>query len=128
MCTPPHTVSHSLGVGLLKQRRPELVLGLGVHEDEVAPARRQQVVDDDVDPLAVAPEPEVEDPGVVVGFLIVPLLLLVVRDHLGRQDTRIRARPRRRGQGEFQRFFFLGGGLSGSGHPHQYPHQLEYSL
>ena len=47
-----------LGVGLLHQRRPELVRRLGVHEHEFAEAGGEVVVDHNVHPLAVLPESE----------------------------------------------------------------------
>ena len=75
-------VSHSLGVGLLQQSAPELVSGLRVHEDEFAVDRGQQVVDHHVNPLAVSPKVEVENAGVVLRLLRVPLLVFVVGDHL----------------------------------------------
>ena len=82
ICAPPHITSHqnSLGVGLLQQSAPELVARLGVTEDELALAGGETVVDDHLDPLAEAPEVEFEHAH--VGVLLVPLLLLGVREHL----------------------------------------------
>lgn len=72
-----------LGIGLFHQCTPELVLGVGVAIDELVVKRRQTVVDHHVQPLAEAPELEVENPGVALGLLGIPLLLLPVRDDLG---------------------------------------------
>ena len=47
--------------------------------DEAAITGRQEVFDNDIDPVAELPELEVEDASVV---LLNPVLLLVVRDHL----------------------------------------------
>lgn len=49
-----------LGVGLLKERRPELVGLLGPQVDQPAVAGGEPVVDDDLHPLA---EPAVITPG-----------------------------------------------------------------
>ena len=53
-----------------------LFTNLGLHEDELAVARGEVVVDDDVDPLAVLPEAKVEDARVLVAEA------LVQRNHL----------------------------------------------
>lgn len=50
-----------LGVGLLQQRAPKLVAVVRLQEDEFAVPGRQPVVDDDVHPRAVAPEPAPEE-------------------------------------------------------------------
>ena len=71
-----------LGVGLLQQGAPEFVLGLGVHEDELPISCRQKIVDDDVNPLSVPPEPEVENSAIFFRFLVVPFLVFVVRNDL----------------------------------------------
>ena len=71
-----------LGIGFLQQGAPEFVLGLGVHEDELSVSCRQEIVDDDVNPLSVPPEPEMENTAIFFRFLIVPFLVLVVRNDL----------------------------------------------
>lgn len=74
-----------LGVGLLQQGAPKLPRCGGAAEQQHAvPADRQTVVHNDVHPTAESPEPEVEDSRVQVGMLRIPVLVDVVRDHLGR--------------------------------------------
>lgn len=65
MITDPVGVTNSLCISFLQQRRPELVAGLGVCEDEAAVPCGEVVVDDDVDPTSAAPKLEVEDAGVL---------------------------------------------------------------
>ena len=74
-----------LSVGLLQQGAPELAWG-GRATEQQRPflADRQAVVHHHVRPAAKTPKAEVEDSGVQVGTLGVPLLLLVVRNHLTR--------------------------------------------
>ena len=75
----PLAVWHGLlGICFLEQCAPELVPDGGMDVDELAIPCRQEVIDHHVHPLAELPEPEVEDPPV----LRVPVLLLVVRNHL----------------------------------------------
>ena len=62
---------HVLGEGLLKQRGPELRVLRRVHEDELVVVGGKTVVHDDVRPLAVLPEPEAEDPGIVLAEALV---------------------------------------------------------
>ena len=82
-CTAP-----VLGIGFLQQSAPELVALLGVSEDQASVDGRQEVVDDHVDPLAEAPEAEVEGPGVVFGRIqLVPFLIFVVGYHLHTDDV-----------------------------------------
>ena len=65
-----------LGVGLLQQGAPELVLLHRPQVDELAVPRGELVVHDDLDPLAEAPEAELEDARVAA------VEVLVVRDDL----------------------------------------------
>ena len=69
----------ALGVGLLEQRGPELVVLDRVHVDELPVAGGQAVVDDHVGPRAVVPEAEVEDARVHVAVLLDEVL--VARRH-----------------------------------------------
>ena len=55
-----------LGVGLLQESGPELVLGVGVSEGQLASLAGQEVIHHHLHPLPVLPEPEEEDAGVVV--------------------------------------------------------------
>lgn len=73
---------HLLGVGLLHQGAPELVAGIGVAVDELVVDCGQLVINDHVHPLPKAPKVEVEDAGIAVRLLGVPLLLLPVWDDL----------------------------------------------
>merc|ERR1740128_1347898 len=66
-----------LGVGLLEQRAPHLVLTVRLHEDKVAVPGGQVVINNHVHPLAVLPELEMEDAGILLGEA------LVQRDHPG---------------------------------------------
>lgn len=50
------TEPHSLGIGFLQQRAPELVVVGGVEEDQAVPERGQTVIDHDVQPFTVLPE------------------------------------------------------------------------
>ncbi|KAK0131901.1 Olfactory marker protein [Merluccius polli] len=68
-------------------RAPELVGVVGVAVHQLAVDGGQPVVHHHVHPVAEAPEAEVEDPGVGVGLLAVPLLVLPVRDHLDRDTS-----------------------------------------
>ena len=52
-------------------RANRLFANLGLHEDELAVARGEVVVDDNVDPLAVLPEAKVEDARVLVAEALV---------------------------------------------------------
>ena len=52
---------YELRVCLLDERTPQLVAGLGVHEDQPAAVGGQQVIDDHLLPLAVLPEPAIND-------------------------------------------------------------------
>lgn len=56
--------------------------------DELVVDRGQPVIDDHVHPLPEAPEMEVEDACIGIGFLRVPLLLLPVWDDLDRKEDR----------------------------------------
>ena len=56
-----------LGVSLLQQSCPELVLLRRVHEHQTSIPRRQVVVNDHFFPLAEHPEVETEDAAVFVG-------------------------------------------------------------
>ena len=62
---------YKLGVCFLEQRRPELVVSWRMNEDEFALERWKEVVDDDVDPLAVLPDSEVKHSGVVLDEQVV---------------------------------------------------------
>ena len=71
-----------LGVGFLQQGAPELVVVLRVAVDEFPVDRRQPVVHHHVHPLPEHPELKVEDSGVALRVFRVPLLILVIRNHL----------------------------------------------
>lgn len=71
-----------LGVGLLHQRAPKLIAVVGVAVHQLSIHRGEPVIDHYVHPLSKPPEAEVEDPGVGVRFVFVPLLILPVRNHL----------------------------------------------
>lgn len=85
---PPARCQHLLGVGLLHQGTPELVAGAGVAVDELVVDCGQPVVNDHIHPLPKAPEVEVEDACIGIGFLGVPLLLLPVWDDLDGEGNR----------------------------------------
>ena len=55
-----------------------VIPNLGLHEDQLAVARGEVIVDDDVDPLAVLPEAKVEDAGVFVAEALVQRHYLVM--------------------------------------------------
>ena len=55
---------------------------LGVDESESAVARRKVVVNNHLDPLAIAPEPEAKDATVLLRMFLVPLLIFVIRNNL----------------------------------------------
>ena len=80
--THPHTHSthtthtRSLGISLLEEGTPELIVILRVNEDELAIVGGQTIIDDQVHPLPKMPEPEVEYPSIAKA----PALLM--RDHL----------------------------------------------
>lgn len=74
---------HLLGIGLLHQGTPELIAGVGVAVDELVVDCGQPVIDDHVHPFPEAPEVEVKDARVGVGFFRVPFLLFPVWDDLG---------------------------------------------
>lgn len=74
---------HSLGVGLLHQCTPELVAVVGVTIDQLVVDSREPVVNHHVNPLTEAPEAKVENSGIRIWLLRVPLLLLPVGDDLG---------------------------------------------
>ena len=71
-----------LGISLFQQGAPELVDIFRVDVDQFAITGWQEVIDHHVDPLAKPPELEVEDSGVFLRMFIVPLLVLMLRDHL----------------------------------------------
>ena len=72
-----------LGVGLLQQSAPKLPWsGRATEEQHSITADRQTVVHDNIRPTAESPEPEMEDAGVQVGTLRVPLLVHMVWDNL----------------------------------------------
>lgn len=50
------TAHYSLGIGLLQQGAPELVPLSGLSEDQLVVEGRDTVVNDDIDPVAIAPE------------------------------------------------------------------------
>ena len=50
-----------LGISLLKQSTPELIVILGVNEDELSIVRRESVIDHYIHPLAKMPESEMEN-------------------------------------------------------------------
>lgn len=60
-----------LCIGLLKKSGPKLVAVGGVHEDELAVAGGQTIVNDDLHPLTEMPKVETEDTTVVVGEALV---------------------------------------------------------
>jgi len=53
-----------LGVGLLEKGRPELLLGVGLHEDKLPIPCWKAVINDDINPLAILPELKVEDASI----------------------------------------------------------------
>ena len=73
------SVFHSLSVSLLQQRTPEFVLLLRVNVDKFAISRRQKIIDDDIDPFAESPELEVKDSWILLGMLLIPFLVLMIR-------------------------------------------------
>lgn len=79
---------YSLGVGLLQHGTPELVVVLRVAVDEFSVDRRQPVVHHHVHPLPEHPELKVEDSSVALRVFRVPLLILVIRNHLEITHTR----------------------------------------
>lgn len=60
-CGHTHVRSHSLSIGLLEQRGPELVPLVRVHVDEGASGAGQPVVNDHLHPASVLPNLEAED-------------------------------------------------------------------
>ena len=73
---------YSLGVGLLEEGAPELIVIFWVSVDELVSVGREAVVDDDILPLAEAPEAEVEDAGILLLVILIPVLFLGVGHHL----------------------------------------------
>lgn len=71
-----------LGVGLLQQCAPELVVVFGVTVDQFSVDGGQPVVDHHVHPLPKHPELKVKDAGVFLRVLGIPLLILVIRNDL----------------------------------------------
>jgi len=71
-----------LGISLLHQGTPELILGVGVAVDELVVERGQAVIYYHIQPLTETPELEVEDPCIALRLLGIPLLLLPVWDDL----------------------------------------------
>lgn len=87
----------SLGVGLFQERAPELVLLGRVHEDQLVIVGGQAVVNDDVHPLPILPELEVEDPtvsltgreGLVTGHHTVQQVLVTAQAGHGSQQPAV---------------------------------------
>lgn len=71
-----------LGIGLLQQRTPELIVIFGVTVDKLSINCRQPVVDHHIHPLPKHPELKVEDSSIVLWVFRIPLLILVVGDYL----------------------------------------------
>ena len=57
---------HSLGVGLLKERTPELILVIRAQKVQSILVRGQSVINYNLCPLAIPPESEAEDTAVVL--------------------------------------------------------------
>lgn len=77
-----HLPKYLLGISLLHQGTPELILGVGVAVDELVVKRGQAVIYYHIQPLTKTPELEVEDPCIALRLLRIPLLLLPVWDDL----------------------------------------------
>lgn len=78
----PSLLWYLLGISLLHQGTPELILGVGVAVDKLVVECGQAVIYHHIQPLTKTPELEMEDPCIALGFLRIPLLLLPVWDDL----------------------------------------------